>query len=154
MSSRPVLVTGAAGFIGSHLCEALLALGRPVRGLDSLTGHYDRALKELNLAGLVAQPDFTFYERDLLDAGLAELVAEVEWVFHLAARPGVRDSWDEFDEYVHSNVEGTKALLDACVGRDLRLIYASSSSVYGDVAVLPVSEDGLPFRSRRTVRPK
>lgn len=141
MSSRPVLVTGAAGFIGSHLCEALLALGRPVRGLDSLTGHYDRALKELNLAGLVAQPDFTFYERDLLDAGLAELVAEVEWVFHLAARPGVRDSWDEFDEYVHSNVEGTKALLDACVGRDLRLIYASSSSVYGDVAVLPVSED-------------
>jgi UDP-glucuronate 4-epimerase len=141
MPARPVLVTGAAGFIGSHLCEELLALGRVVRGLDSLTGHYDRALKELNLAGPAADPKFAFYERDLLDPGLEELVADVEWVFHLAARPGVRDSWQEFDEYVYSNIQGTKAVLDACIGRDVKLVYASSSSVYGDASHLPVSED-------------
>ena len=142
MSKRPVVVTGAAGFVGSHLSEALLALGHPVRGLDSLAGHYDRALKRLNLADSLAHHNFAFYERDLLDAGgLAEVVEGAEVVFHLAARPGVRDSWHDFDDYARSNILGTKAVLDACVGRDIKLVYASSSSVYGNAAALPVTED-------------
>jgi len=141
MLKRPVLVTGAAGFIGSHLSEALLALGHSVRGVDSLAGHYSRALKELNLAGPLAHREFSFHERDLLDPGLGELVEGADLVFHLAARPGVRDSWRDFDDYAHSNILGTKALLDACVGRGAKLVYASSSSVYGDAASLPVTED-------------
>jgi len=140
MAKRSVLVTGAAGFVGSHLCEALLAAGHSVRGLDSLAAHYSRALKVLNLAGPLAHPDFTFHERDLLAPGLAELVDGADAVFHLAARPGVRDSWHDFDDYAHSNVLGTKALLDACVGKAARIVYASSSSVYGDAAELPVTE--------------
>jgi UDP-glucuronate 4-epimerase len=141
MPKRPVLVTGAAGFIGSHLAEELLARGYRVRGLDSLAGHYSRDLKVLNLAAARAHPDFTFHERDLLAPGLDELIDGAELVFHLAARPGVRDSWGDFDDYAHSNILGTKALLDACVGRDVRLVYASSSSVYGDAAELPVTEE-------------
>jgi nucleoside-diphosphate-sugar epimerase len=141
MSTGPTVVTGAGGFIGSHLCEALLAAGRPVRGVDSLTPHYDRELKELNLAGPSAHAGFSFHELDLCDPSLRELIAEARTVFHLAARPGVRDSWVDFDDYVHSNVRGTKALLDACVGRDLRVVFASSSSVYGNAAQLPVTEE-------------
>ena len=141
MPKRPVLVTGAAGFIGSHLSEALLALGHPVRGLDSLAAHYSRELKQLNLAGALSHPEFSFHERDLLDPGLGELVEGAEFVFHLAARPGVRDSWHDFDDYAHSNILGTKALLDACVGRDVKVVYASSSSVYGNAPELPVTED-------------
>jgi nucleoside-diphosphate-sugar epimerase len=133
-------VTGAAGFVGSHLSEALLALGHPVRGLDSLTPLYSRVLKELNLAGCVAHSDFTFHEQDLLDGTLDELVDGAQVVFHLAARPGVRDSWHDFDDYVRSNILGTKALFDACAGRDVKVVYASSSSVYGDADALPVTE--------------
>ena len=141
MSKRPVVVTGAAGFIGSHLSEALLALGHPVRGLDSFAAHYSRALKELNLAGSLGHPQFTLHEGDLLDRGLDELVDGAAVVFHLAARPGVRDSWRDFDDYARSNVLGTKAILDACVGRGIKFVYASSSSVYGDASTLPVTED-------------
>ncbi|HLW93922.1 MAG TPA: NAD-dependent epimerase/dehydratase family protein [Solirubrobacteraceae bacterium] len=140
MAKRSVLVTGAAGFIGSHLCEALLAAGHRVQGLDSLAAHYNRALKLLNLAGPLAHPDFTFHERDLLAPGLGGLVDGADIVFHLAARPGVRDSWVDFDDYAHSNVLGTKALLDACVGSVSKLVYASSSSVYGNAAELPARE--------------
>jgi UDP-glucuronate 4-epimerase len=140
MSKRPVVVTGAAGFVGSHLAEALLALGHPVRGLDSLTPLYSRVLKELNLAGCVAHSDFTFHEQDLLDGTLDDLVDGAQVVFHLAARPGVRDSWHDFDDYVRSNILGTKALFDACAGRDVKVVYASSSSVYGDADALPVTE--------------
>ena len=139
------LVTGAAGFIGSQLCEALLHAGHQVVGLDCFSSHYGRPLKELNLAGARPHAGFTFVEAELSDPAVAEAVAEADLVFHLAARPGVRDSWEDFDDYVRSNVAGTKALLDACVGRDLRLVYASSSSVYGDAERLPVTEE-TPLR--------
>jgi UDP-glucuronate 4-epimerase len=134
------LVTGAAGFIGSHLCEALLDAGAAVRGLDNFAAHYARERKELNVAALRGRSGFTLHEADLAEVALEPLVDGCDAVFHLAARPGVRDSWTAFDDYVRANVTGTKALFDACVGRDVRIVYASSSSVYGNAADLPVTE--------------
>jgi UDP-glucose 4-epimerase len=139
------LVTGVAGFIGSHLTERLLDEGVAVVGLDSYSSHYERTLKELNVAPLRDHDAFTLVEEDLLDAPLTELLEGVEHVFHLAARPGVRDSWVDFSDYVHNNVTATKVLLDECVGRAVRLVFASSSSVYGDSTRLPVTEDA-PLR--------
>jgi UDP-glucuronate 4-epimerase len=134
------LITGVAGFIGSNLCERLLADGFTVRGIDSFSPHYDRRLKQLNLSQFEDSEAFTLLEGDLNGLPLAEYVADVDVVFHLAARPGVRDSWQDFDEYVRSNILGTKAILDACAGTEARLVYASSSSVYGDARELPVRE--------------
>jgi len=141
LSTAPkALVTGAAGFIGSHLCECLLADGCQVDALDAYTSHYARAHKEMNLAGLREHPDFRFHLRDLVGAPLDELVSEVDIVYHMAARPGVRDSWDAFDDYAHSNMLGAKQLLDACAIHGRRYVYASSSSVYGNSPVLPAVE--------------
>lgn len=137
---KPILVTGAAGFIGSYLCEAQLAAGRVVHGIDSLSDHYARELKQLNLAPALAHERFVFHELDIVEDPLDELVAEAEWVFHLAARPGVRDSWSDFEDYARSNILGTRAVLDACARHGVRLVYASSSSVYGNAAELPVRE--------------
>lgn len=141
---KTALVTGAAGFIGCHLCERLLAEGYAVRGLDSFTPHYPRVLKEQNLADLRNSPSFSLHERDIAGSEVDDLVQGVDVVFHLAARPGVRDSWVEFNEYVHSNIVGTKRLLDACAGRPVRFVCASSSSVYGNARELPVTE-GAPL---------
>jgi UDP-glucuronate 4-epimerase len=138
---KRVVVTGAAGFIGSHLCEALLTDGHEVVGVDSFTAHYDRSLKELNVATAREHPSFTLLEADLVDGSVAEAIQASSCVFHLAARPGVRDSWDDFSDYVHSNIVGTKAVLDACLAGSARLVYASSSSVYGNAERLPVTED-------------
>ena len=140
------LVTGAAGFIGSHLSEGLLQQGATVVGLDALTEYYPRNLKERNLAGLRASPGFTFVEASLADAGLPALLDKVTHVFHLAAQPGVRKSWGrEFSVYTLNNVDATQVLLEACVGRPLeRLVFASSSSVYGDDTPLPMVEDLRP----------
>ena len=139
------MVTGAAGFIGSHLCEELLRRGHSVVGVDSFEPTYPRATKQLNLAGAAAHEAFAFHEGDVGDAPLAELLEGVDWVFHIAAKPGVRDSWGGFDAYLRSNLAATQALLDACIGRDVRVVYASSSSVYGNPSVMPVSED-VPLR--------
>jgi UDP-glucuronate 4-epimerase len=138
---KNVVVTGAAGFIGSHLCEALLADGHEVIGIDSFTTHYARAYKELNVAAARESDRFFLLESDLTDASVHAAVSGADWVFHLAARPGVRDSWDDFSDYVQSNIVGTKAILDACAGTGCRLVYASSSSVYGNAERLPVTED-------------
>jgi nucleoside-diphosphate-sugar epimerase len=141
---KPIVVTGAAGFIASHLCEALLDAGCSVRGIDSFSEHYARELKELNLLPSLARERFAFHELDILEPSLDELVSGAKWVFHLAARPGVRDSWDDFADYNRANILGTRAVLEACARHGVRLIYASSSSVYGDAASLPVSE-GAPL---------
>ncbi|HST56588.1 MAG TPA: NAD-dependent epimerase/dehydratase family protein [Solirubrobacteraceae bacterium] len=142
---RSVIVTGAAGFIASHLCEALLENGCDVLGVDSFSDHYARELKQLNLAPALAHERFEFHELDILDPAFGELVGAVECVFHLAARPGVRDSWSDFEDYDRANILGTRAVLDACARGGARVVYASSSSVYGDAAELPVSESA-PLR--------
>jgi nucleoside-diphosphate-sugar epimerase len=136
-----VLVTGAAGFIGSHLVEALLARGVTVVGLDRrrLGEH---ALAQENLAAAAGNPRFTPLCLDLYTDQLDEAVAGCDTVFHLAARPGVRASWgSEFLDYAQANVLGTHRLLGACVRSGVsRLVYASSSSVYGP-ADRPSRED-------------
>ncbi len=135
------LVTGAAGFIGSHLSTRLIKEDVDVRGIDSFTPHYDRFLKELNLATLLSEKHFELIEADLALTDLPALFDGIDVVFHLAARPGVRDSWSDFDDYVHSNVTATRAVFDACAAAGARIVFASSSSVYGDVERLPADEE-------------
>jgi UDP-glucose 4-epimerase len=140
------LVTGAAGFIGSHLAERLLRSGASVVGVDAFTDFYPRAQKEQNLVPLRASAAFRFVEADLLRADLAPLLEGITHVFHLAAQAGVRQSWGRrFHVYTLNNVEATQLLLEACVGRPIeRFVYASSSSVYGDSVPLPMREDARP----------
>jgi nucleoside-diphosphate-sugar epimerase len=139
------LVTGAAGFIGSTLAERLLADGADVVGLDCFTDYYPRAAKERNLAAARRHPNFRFVEARIQDADLATLLADRTHVFHLAAQAGVRKSWGrDFNVYTTNNVEATQVLLEACVGLPLeRVVYSSSSSVYGD-NTMPMREDALP----------
>jgi nucleoside-diphosphate-sugar epimerase len=140
------LVTGVAGFIGSHLSEALLDQGATVVGLDGFTDYYARAIKERNLEGSTRRPRFRFVETTIQGADLAALLDGVTHVFHLAAQAGVRKSWgSDFKTYTSNNVEATQMLLEACVGRPIeRFVHASSSSVYGDRAAIPMREDALP----------
>jgi UDP-glucose 4-epimerase len=140
------LVTGVAGFIGSTLADTLLAEGADVIGLDCFTDYYPRPLKERNLSGAVRHPRFRLVESSIQDAELGGLLADRTHVFHLAAQAGVRKSWGrEFAVYTVNNIEATQVLLEACCGRPLeRLVYASSSSVYGDSVRIPMREDALP----------
>ena len=135
-----VLVTGAAGFIGSHLVDRLLAEGREVVGLDAFTGYYSRRTKERNLESARQTGKFRLVEGDLLDLDLDRILDGVGQVAHLAAEPGVRRSWGRnFPRYVARNVVATERLLDA-VGEGAKVVYASSSSVYGSDPGHPVDE--------------
>jgi nucleoside-diphosphate-sugar epimerase len=127
------VVTGAAGFIGSHLCERLLAQGHAVTGLDAFIPYYPAPVKERNLAAALAQPAFRFQRLDLRSDPIEPVLADAEVIFHLAAMPGLVRSWTDFDGYAGCNVQATQRLLEACrrAGRLRRLIYASTSSVYG-----------------------
>lgn len=140
------LVTGAAGFIGSQLCEALLDEGHDVVGTDAFTPYYDRAAKDANLAALRDRPGFRFVEADLRDADLDELLDGVEVAYHQAAQPGVRLSWsDGFATYDSCNVLATQRLLEASLHAGVRrFVFASSSSVYGNADRYPVTEADLP----------
>ena len=137
------LVTGGAGFIGSHLSERLLDDGAEVIALDCFTDYYPRPLKESNVAALRARPGYRLVESTIADADLPALLDGVTHVFHLAAQAGVRKSWGrEFQIYTTLNVDATQILLEACVGLPIeRVVYASSSSVYGDEATLPMKEE-------------
>jgi nucleoside-diphosphate-sugar epimerase len=127
------LVTGAAGFIGSHLCERLLHAGHTVVGLDAFIPYYPRAAKEANLAGLRGQPQWHFHPHDLRTDPLDDLLEDVEAIFHLAAMPGLARSWTDFDLYASCNLQATQRLLEAVRGRTSlrRFLYVSTSSVYG-----------------------
>ncbi len=140
------IVTGAAGFVGSHLSERLLRDGHAVVGVDCFTDYYPRRLKEANIAAARKHRRFTFIEEDLNCLDLPALIGEGDLVFHQAAQPGVRASWGHlFDVYTQMNIAATQRLLEACKEkRPARLVYASSSSVYGDTAKLPEHEDDHP----------
>lgn len=140
------LVTGAAGFIGSHLCELLLERGAHVVGIDCFTDYYARSIKEANLSHNSGRPGFRFVEARIQDADLPALLDGVSHVFHLAAQAGVRKSWGrDFRVYTDNNVDASQRLLEACVSLPLhRFVYASSSSVYGDNVAIPMREDALP----------
>jgi nucleoside-diphosphate-sugar epimerase len=142
------LVTGVAGFIGSTLAEHLLASGDDVVGIDCFTNYYPRAVKERNLSALRSHPCFRFVESPIQEADLNGILPDRSHVFHLAAQAGVRKSWGrDFGVYTQNNIEATQVLLEACAnakGTLERLVYASSSSVYGDDAPLPMREDMLP----------
>jgi UDP-glucose 4-epimerase len=140
------IVTGAAGFIGSHLSESLVTAGHEVTGIDVFTDYYPRERKEHNLAKLRTNSRFTLLETALSDVDWPRALDGVTWIFHLAAQAGVRKSWGrDFHVYTVNNVEGTQILLEACKGRPIeRLVYASSSSVYGDDVPLPMREDARP----------
>lgn len=128
------LVTGAAGFIGSQLAERLHAEGWEVRGVDSVTDYYDQRLKRERLDTLRPLPNVEMFEDDLRTAELEPLLQGCDVVFHLAAQPGVRPSWDRFGDYLDHNVRVTQRLLDAATHHELtRFVFASSSSVYGQV---------------------
>jgi nucleoside-diphosphate-sugar epimerase len=134
-------VTGCAGFVGSHLTEALLAHGHEVVGVDAFTDYYSRELKEANLAAARAHPDFRLLEIDLATAPLRQLVEEVDGVFHLAGQPGVRASWRaSFPMYLHHNVQATQRLFGAAAEAGRRIVLASSSSVYGNPTAYPTAE--------------
>ncbi|MGD8536501.1 MAG: NAD-dependent epimerase/dehydratase family protein [Candidatus Aminicenantes bacterium] len=136
------LVTGAAGFIGSHLCRRLLTEDYRVLGVDSFSDFYPRWIKEKNIESLTKEKKFEFIEKDLNDLDLKNTLNNIEYIFHLAAQAGVRASWGEnFSVYSQNNIEVTQKLLEA--SRDSRIkkfIYASSSSVYGFCPELPMVE--------------
>jgi len=146
------VVTGAAGFVGSHLAERLLRDGHEVVGIDALTDYYDVRRKEENLAevqALAAGVDstFRFYAEDLNRAPLKERLDGVDYIFHLAGQPGVRKSWGaDFTIYTRANIEATQALLETAreVPELRKFVYASSSSVYGDAEAYPTAETLRP----------
>lgn len=140
------LVTGCAGFIGSHLTQALTARGCLVVGVDAFTDNYPRSVKERNLELCRAGGKVTFAELDLADEPLESLLDGIDGIFHLAARPGVRTSWGPtFDRYLRDNLSVTQRLFEAGVKHGVRVVYASSSSVYGDAEAYPLREDAKPM---------
>ena len=139
------VITGVAGFIGSHLAERLLRAGHEVVGIDNFLDNYPRHFKDHNLTALLPEARFSFIESDLLRSDLSALLRGATYVFHLAGQPGVRASWGkEFTRYTDNNIVATQLLLEAAKGLALsKFVYASTSSVYGDTDDLPMREDGL-----------
>lgn len=142
----PALVTGAAGFVGSHLCEALTRAGTQVRGVDCFTDYYHPDVKRANLHALEHNGGFELVELDLRRDDLDAVLEGVDTIFHLAGQPGVRLSWsDGFRQYAEHNILATQRLLEAVQRRDIaRFVYASSSSVYGNATTYPTLETDLP----------
>jgi UDP-glucuronate 4-epimerase len=139
------IVTGCAGFIGSQLCEALVARGDSVVGVDRFTDYYGRALKTWNLDRLVGEERFRLVESDVCVDGAEALVAAADGVFHLAAQPGVRGSWGAtFEIYARENIVATQRVFESAVRHGRRVVWASSSSVYGNAESYPTREDAQP----------
>jgi UDP-glucuronate 4-epimerase len=140
------LVTGSAGFIGSHLVDSLLEDGWTVIGVDSFLDNYDAAQKRRNLEAARGSSEFEFHESDLAEDDPRPLVEGADVIFHLAAEPGVTTSWgSRFESYVRNNVLATQRLLEAVKDdAPARFVYASSSSIYGEAERLPTPESTLP----------
>lgn len=140
------IVTGAAGFIGSHLCAHLLDHGDEVLGVDCLTDYYDPRRKEANLATVRGREGFSEQWLDLVTAPLTTVFEGADVVYHLAGQPGVRGPWGkEFSPYLDRNVSATQRVLEAAREVSLwKVVYASSSSVYGDAETYPTTEDLRP----------
>ncbi len=139
------MVTGCAGFVGSHLAEALVAAGHEVLGIDAFTDYYPRQIKERNLETLRGDSSFSLAEADLTEERLEPLLEGADGIFHLAAQPGVRGSWGtSFAVYVSDNIVATQRLFEAAGGLGIRIVFASSSSVYGDAEAFPTSESARP----------
>jgi UDP-glucuronate 4-epimerase len=143
----PVLITGVAGFIGSHLGERLVDSGESVVGIDSFTTYYDPAVKRRNIERLMSSDSFRLVEGSLREVDLNDLVAGVDVVYHLAAQPGVRRSWGrEFEIYLDENLLAMQQLLEVVRGAGVeRFVFASSSSIYGDAERLPTHESDSPL---------
>jgi len=141
-TAHNVLVTGVAGFIGSHLAARLLDLGHSVVGVDCFTDYYDVRIKKDNLSSLLPHERFRFVGESVNTVDLRELLAGVDCVFHQAAQAGVRASWGEqFETYIDANIRATQRLCEAARETKLRrFVYASSSSVYGETTELPMKE--------------
>lgn len=141
---KVVLVTGAAGFIGSHLSEKLLDRGYQVTGIDYM-GEPNEWIKEKNIADILKHPNFTFVKADLLHMDLHSLLHGVDIIYHLAATPGVRASWGrKFSSYLNNNIQATQLLLEAAKERSLKkFILASTSSIYG-IIYGPTGEEHYP----------
>ena len=147
---KHALVTGCAGFIGSHLSERLIADGWSVIGVDAFTDYYERSAKEENLAAIRDEEGFELHELDLAVADLAPLMRNAPVVFHLAAQPGVRGSFGEgFGRYVHDNILATQRVFEAAKDAGCpRVVWASSSSVYGDAEAYPTIVGQTPTSPR------
>ncbi len=141
-----ILVTGCAGFIGSSLAEKLLSLGNTVKGVDALTDYYPVKLKNENLNNLKSHDKFMFINKDICDIDFSEVLSDIEYIFHLAAQPGVRQSWGKFfDIYVRNNILATQKLLEESINFNIKkFVYASSSSVYGNQPHEKLNEDMVP----------
>ena len=146
MTNKKYLVTGSAGFIGSNLVKTLCENGNSVVGIDSFHSYYSRAIKERNLNGLAKQAEFEFKELDILDLETSDIDSDFDCIFHLAAQPGVRDSWGlGFDSYAKNNVLGTQKVFEFAARRNIqRVVFSSSSSIYGDAETFPTLESANP----------
>jgi len=139
------IVTGVAGFIGSSLARQLLENGEIVVGIDCFTDYYPRTIKEKNLLPLRDFHSFKFLEKNILELDFAKLFDGVDGIYHQAAQAGVRSSWGrDFEIYVNNNILATQKILEAIKDKNIRMIYASSSSIYGETKKIPMSEDDLP----------
>ncbi len=139
------VVTGCAGFIGSHLSEQLLDRGDSVVGIDSFTPYYDRCLKEHNVGPLRTRSGFEMFELDLASDSADAAISGASGIFHLAAQPGVRASWGhEFDPYVRDNVLATQRIFELASREQIRVVWASSSSISGNAAAYPTPEETAP----------
>ncbi len=138
------LVTGTAGFIGSHLSEQLIRKGYEVIGIDSFNDYYSPQIKEANIVNLLKEDKFKLIRGNLINLELMELVLDVDYILHLSAQPGVRKSWGkQFEEYIENNINVTQRLLEVAKEskRLKKFVYASSSSVYGEPRCVPMYED-------------
>ena len=141
------IVTGVAGFIGSHLAEALLKQGKAVIGIDQFNNYYDCQLKHNNIVNLKQYPTFKLIKADIQDLDWQQLLQSVNVVYHQAAQAGVRASWGkDFHHYTERNINATQVILEGAkqVKSTPRIVYASSSSIYGDAVTMPTPETLCP----------